>query len=224
MRPASLSQPHFEGNVRSPLTLPKMGLESPLGLPKTQRSIVGVKTPRLEVFFTPLERSSSVDVQNGLAWAIWTSAAQVMVERRAGSQTATTPTTKSQKWTRSRCVQVECDTLLESSQGELQVFFRPHPNRRSELGVMNAQSPWSLIWDSFETPLWESRDKKPFGCSLHEVTQSILYGGRWWLPSSPGRGETSESVLPVPCPNTKKDPECGLTTLWLVLMQVRVSE
>ncbi len=32
-----------------------------------------------------IESSWSVDVQNGLAWAIWTSAAQVMGERRAGS-------------------------------------------------------------------------------------------------------------------------------------------
>ncbi len=24
------------------------------------------------------------------------------------------------------------------------------------------------------------------------VAQSILYGGRWWLPPSPGRGESSE--------------------------------
>jgi hypothetical protein len=30
-----LSQPHFEGSVRSPLTLPKMGLGSPPGLPKS---------------------------------------------------------------------------------------------------------------------------------------------------------------------------------------------
>jgi hypothetical protein len=41
-----LSQPHLEGNVRSPLTLPK-----------TQNVIVGVKTPRIEVFFIVLERS-----------------------------------------------------------------------------------------------------------------------------------------------------------------------
>jgi hypothetical protein len=53
-----LSQPHFEGNVRSPLTLPKMGLGSPPGLPKTQNSIAGVKTPRIEVFFIPLENVS----------------------------------------------------------------------------------------------------------------------------------------------------------------------
>jgi hypothetical protein len=33
------------------------------------------------------KRSWSIDVQNGLAWAIWTYVAQVMVERRVGSQT-----------------------------------------------------------------------------------------------------------------------------------------
>jgi hypothetical protein len=52
-----LSQPHFEGSVRSPLTLPKMGFGSPLGLPKIQDSIAGAKTPHIEVFFIPLERS-----------------------------------------------------------------------------------------------------------------------------------------------------------------------
>ncbi len=51
------SQPHFEGSVRSPFTFPKMGLESPLGLLKTQSLITRVKTPRLEVFFIMLERS-----------------------------------------------------------------------------------------------------------------------------------------------------------------------
>jgi hypothetical protein len=30
-----MSQPHFEGSVRSPLTFPKMGLGSPLGFLKT---------------------------------------------------------------------------------------------------------------------------------------------------------------------------------------------
>jgi hypothetical protein len=89
---------------------------------------------------------------------------------------------------------------------------------------MNAQSPGSPNWDNFGTPLWESREKKPFGCRCSGVMQSILYGGRWWLPPSPGRGESSEFVLPVNCPNTNSDPECGLTTLWLVLMQVRISE
>jgi hypothetical protein len=44
-------------SVRMTLTLPKWGLGSPPRLPKTQNSIIGVKTPCLEVFFIPLERS-----------------------------------------------------------------------------------------------------------------------------------------------------------------------
>ncbi len=69
------------------LTLLEGGLGSPLGLSKTQRSIVGVKTPRLDVFFIPLERSWSVDVENDLACVIQKSVANVMDERRAESQT-----------------------------------------------------------------------------------------------------------------------------------------
>jgi hypothetical protein len=44
-----VSQPHFEASVRMKFTLPKVGTWSPLGLPKTQSLIVGVKTPRIEV-------------------------------------------------------------------------------------------------------------------------------------------------------------------------------
>jgi hypothetical protein len=78
---------------------------------------------------------------------------------------------------------------------------------------MNAQSPRSLSRDSFGTSLWESREKVPFRCKCGGEAQRILYGGRWWLPSSLGRGESSESVLPVACPNTKSDFECDLTNL-----------
>jgi len=49
-------QPHFEGVVRSPLTLPKMGLGSPPGLSKTQSVIAGVKTPYIEASFILLEK------------------------------------------------------------------------------------------------------------------------------------------------------------------------
>jgi len=62
-----LSQPYFEASVRMRFTLPKVGTWSPLGLLKLQNSIAGVKTPCLEVFFIPLERSSSLDIENGLA-------------------------------------------------------------------------------------------------------------------------------------------------------------
>jgi len=64
-----------------------LGLMSPPGLPKTQNAIVGAKTPCIEAFFIPLERSWNLDVQNGFAWTIWASTTQVMVERRPESQT-----------------------------------------------------------------------------------------------------------------------------------------
>jgi hypothetical protein len=36
---APVSQPHFEGSVKSPLTLLKMGVWSPPGLPEIQKTI-----------------------------------------------------------------------------------------------------------------------------------------------------------------------------------------
>jgi hypothetical protein len=113
-------------------------------------------------------------------------------------------TIKSRESTHSQRALRECDTTLKRSRQELQHWFRPRPDQRSGQEAITVQSPGSPNRDSFGTRLWESRDKKPFGCSLRGVTQSILYGGRWWLPSSPGRGESSESVLPVACPNTKR--------------------
>jgi hypothetical protein len=69
------------------LTFPKWGLGSPPGLSKLQSWIVGVKTPRIRVFFISLESYENVNVENELAWAIWKFAAQAMCKRRAGSQT-----------------------------------------------------------------------------------------------------------------------------------------
>jgi hypothetical protein len=102
-------------------------------------------------------------------------------------------TTKSWESTRPRCVQVACDTPLESSWQELQVCFILHPNQRSEQKVIILQSGGSPNRDSFRTPPWESRDKKSFRCRYRREAQRILYGGRWWLPPSPGRGESCES-------------------------------
>jgi len=137
-------QPHFWKSVRMTFTLSKWGLGSPSGSPKLQSSIAEAKTPCVEAFFMALESYWSVDVENGLAWAIWTSASQVMTKRRESTQ--------------ARGVKMECDTPLERSQQELQVCFRPHPNPRSGQRVMNSQSPENPNWDSFETPPWDSRD------------------------------------------------------------------
>jgi hypothetical protein len=99
----------------------------------------------------------------------------------------------------------------------LELWFRPHSNRRSEPGDMSSQSPGTPTRDSFGTPLWESWEKKPYECSLHREIQRILYGGRWWLPSSPGCGESSESKCPWLVSTPKGVSECELTLLWLVL-------
>jgi len=183
----------LKGSVRMKLTFPKLGLGSLSRLLKLQSSIARVKTPCIRVFLISLENYWSVDVENGLAWAIWTSVTQVMARRKA--EIVWLSTTKSWELTRPRCVQVECDTPLESFQRELHVCFIPHLNRRFEQRVMIVQSPGSPNRNSFETPPWESRDKKPFGCGCHGEAQNILYGGRWWLPPSPGRGESSESKI-----------------------------
>jgi len=85
---------------------------------------------------------------------------------------------------------------------------------------MTSQSPESPNRDNFGTPLWESRDKKPFGCGCHEEAQSILYGGRWWLPRVRAMVSLMSPELPVACPSTKGAPKSELTNLLGGLMQV----
>jgi hypothetical protein len=133
------------------------------------------------------------------------------------------PTTKSRESTRFWCMQVKCDTLLESSREELQLWFRPCSDPSLGWGVMSVQSPGSLNWDSFGTPLWESREKEPFGCKCDGELQRILYGGRWWLLPSPGRGESSESKVARDLSQHQKGAEWVLTNL-LIWMQDCVIE
>jgi hypothetical protein len=102
------------------------------------------------------------------------------------------PTTKTWESTQPRCVQVECNTPLEKLSRRITSLLLTSPNRRYEQRVMPSQSGGSPNWDNFGTPPWESRDKKSFKCRCRRETQRILYGGRWWLPPSPGRGESCE--------------------------------
>jgi hypothetical protein len=53
------------------------------------------------------------------------------------------PTTKSQESTSSRCRLEECDTALESSRRELQLWFKTRPDPSSRRGVMVVQSSGS---------------------------------------------------------------------------------
>jgi len=65
--------------------------------------------------------------------------------------------------------------------------------------------------DTFETPFRESQQNVPFGCSIRDQPQRILYGGRWWLPSNPGRGESCVSKCPWQIPTPKGVPNAKLT-------------
>jgi len=127
------------------------------------------------------------------------------------------PTTKSRESTPSWRLQMEYDGALEIFQGELQLWFKRHSNRRLEPGVVSVQNLGSPTRDNFRTPPWESRENVPFGCSSRGELQRILYGGMWWLPPSRGRGESSVSKCPWLVSTPKGVPECELTLLWLVL-------
>jgi hypothetical protein len=105
------------------------------------------------------------------------------------------PITKSQESTWFPCVHVACNMPLENSRQGLQLWFKPHPDWRFSQEVIASQNHRSSSLSNFGTPIWKSRDKKSFGWGPCIEVQSILYGGRWWLPPSPGRGESCKSEV-----------------------------
>jgi hypothetical protein len=67
------------------------------------------------------------------------------------------PTTKSRELTRFPCVQVACNISLKIFWQGLQLFFKPHFNRRSARKVIGPQSRKSPNFGNFKTPIWVSR-------------------------------------------------------------------
>jgi len=103
------------------------------------------------------------------------------------------PTTKNQESFQFPYIEVMCNISLESSRRGLQLCFRPHLNQWSTHKVMCPQICGSPICENFGTPIWKSRNKNDIWVLTHGQEQSILWGGRWWLPTSLGRGESCES-------------------------------
>jgi hypothetical protein len=105
---------------------------------------------------------------------------------------------------------------LERSGRGLQRLFRLCHDRILQSGVMAVQSSGSLVRTisgvHFGSPFRESQEFVPFGCSLHGELQIILYGGRWWLPPSPGRGESCVSKCMWLVPTPKSVPNAKLTS------------
>jgi hypothetical protein len=192
-----------------------MGLGSPPRLPKIQSVITGVKTPCIEAFFIPLKRSWSVDIQNGLAWAIWTYAAQVMCRKKG-------PESNWQFDSRSLKVGIRPDSgACRWSATHRWKAFKESYN--FGLDVVSIRFWGKKLWAPkvprvqtgtvsglhFGSP----RKKKPFGCKCGGELQRILYGGRWWLSPSPGCGESSESKVARGLSQHQKDVEWVLTNL-----------
>jgi hypothetical protein len=152
-------------------TLGKVGGLESSGFPNVQSSSTRPKKPCIGVFLVSLESSWNVDIENGLALAIRTSAAQIMGKKGLGVKLAVwLPTTKSPESTSFWRLLEECDTALKSSRRELQLWFRTHPDPSLARGAMAVQSLGSLAG----TPFRESQQNVPFGCSLRDQPQRIL--------------------------------------------------
>ncbi len=60
---------------------------------------------------------------------------------------------------------------------------------------MGFQSYESPNFEKFQdSQIWESQDKITFGCRPRAKHREYYKGGRWWLPLSPNRGESCESM------------------------------
>jgi hypothetical protein len=156
-----------------------LGVGVPKGLLNLQSAIAGAKSPCLEEFFISLKRFWSVDVQNGLAWAIWTSATQVMGKRKTGSQTANLR----EKDSRPLKVKNRPDLLGFRSRATyrwkaLDEGYNFALDRTAIRGLQKKlcalKVPGVLVDGISGLPRGSPRREKPFGCRPRGESQSIL--------------------------------------------------
>jgi hypothetical protein len=132
-------------------------------------------------------------------------------------------TTKSRESTRPRCVQVECDTPLESFQWELQVFFRPHPNQRSEQKVITPQSGGVKTGTVSGLLLGSPGIKSHSDVGATDKCKKYYMGEGGGFPWIQVVVSLVSLGSPMACPCTKGVPESELTNLLVGWMQIRVS-
>jgi hypothetical protein len=126
--------------------LEKLGIWSPLGLSNVQSSTARGKTTRIEVFLMSLERSWNVDIENGLALAIWNLQPKLWAKEGPGVKlTIWLPITKIRESTSSRHPIWVCNMALKRSQQGLQLWFRPRCDQTLQLGVMAVQRSRSPV-------------------------------------------------------------------------------
>jgi hypothetical protein len=154
---------------------PKSGKLESYGTTENSELDCRGQTPRIWAFLVSLESSWSVDVQNGLAWAIWTSETQVMGKRRAGSQTGSlTP----DHYKSGIDLFPMCALRVRHGVGKLssRATSLVQTSSRSEVGARSYEVPKSR-----ESKPGQFRDstsgvpgKRAIGCHSRGRTQSIL--------------------------------------------------
>jgi hypothetical protein len=123
-------------------------------------------------------------------------------------------TTESQESTRFPCVQVVCNTSLESSWQGLQLWFRPRPDRRSAPKVIVPQSCKTPSLGDFGSPWTKNHlDAIPVEwCRVYHMGEGGGFPWVWVVVN------LVSPELPVACLSTKGVPEIELTNLLVGLM------
>jgi hypothetical protein len=197
--------------------LEKLGIWSPPGLLNVQSSTARPKTPCIGCSWCHWNGLETKISKMASHWPFGHLQPKLWAKEGPGVKLAIwLLTTKSRESTFSRHPIRVCDMALERSRQGLQLWFGPRRDRTLQLGGMAVQSSGSLARTisgvHFGSPFRESWEFVPFGCSLHGELQRILYGGRWWLPPSPGRGESCVSKCLWLVPTPKGVPNAKLTS------------
>jgi hypothetical protein len=132
------------------------------------------------------------------------------------------PTIKSQESTWFPCVQVACHMLLEISWQGLQLFFRPHFNRRFAHKVMGPKITRVLTLGILRLPFGSLGTKCHFHVGLMERHKVYYKGEGGGFTQVRAMMSLMSSWLPVACPCTKVLQLCtNQLVVWFV--QVCVS-
>jgi len=124
-----------------------------------------------------LENSWNVDVYNGIIWPIW--ALKIWPkERPKGKLPIWLLITKSQKSHWFTCMQLVCHIPLESFQQGLQLFFRPHFNRRSTQDIM---APFKVVGISGQNGIWMQALWPNIENIIRKKVVASPKFGPWWV-------------------------------------------
>jgi hypothetical protein len=176
----------WEWTFTFPNELPCWELES-WWTPKSSKSDCKGQNPSPRGVIYIIEKLLKHRCLKWLSWPIWTFKTQVMVKRRVMSQTCSlTPNHRKSGIDsislRASGIRHVVETLLTRVTTLIQTLSRSKVCTKSYSPAKSREfHPWQFR---------DSRDKKSFGWGCCREVQSILYGGRWWLPPSPGCGES----------------------------------